>query len=61
MTALNELSAQEIGRRLRIARENADVRQDDAAQFIGVSRPTLVSIEKGVRRVRKDGVIVAMA
>jgi len=52
MTALNELSAQEIGRRLRIARENADVRQDDAAQFIGVSRPTLVSIEKGVRRVR---------
>lgn len=52
MTALNELSAQEIGRRLRIARENADVRQDDAAQFIGVSRPTLVSIEKGARRVR---------
>lgn len=52
MTALNELSAQEIGRRLRIARENAKVRQDDAAQFIGVSRPTLVSIEKGMRRVR---------
>ena len=52
MTVLNELSAQEIGRRLRIARENAEVRQDDAAQFIGVSRPTLVSIEKGVRRVR---------
>ncbi|USJ27625.1 XRE family transcriptional regulator [Ensifer adhaerens] len=52
MTALNEVSAQEIGRRLRIARENADIRQDDAAQFIGVSRPTLVSIEKGVRRVR---------
>ncbi|MDX0624222.1 ImmA/IrrE family metallo-endopeptidase [Sinorhizobium medicae] len=52
MTALNELSAQEIGRRLRIARENAEVRQDDAAQSIGVSRPTLVSIEKGVRRVR---------
>ncbi|WP_457661110.1 helix-turn-helix domain-containing protein [Sinorhizobium medicae] len=52
MTALNELSAQEIGRRLRIARENANVRQDDAAQFIGVSRPTLVSIEKGARRVR---------
>lgn len=52
MADLNELSAQEIGRRLRIARENADIRQEDAAQFIGVSRPTLVSIEKGVRRVR---------
>ncbi len=52
MADLNELSAQEIGRRLRIARENADIRQDDAAQVIGMSRPTLVSIEKGVRRVR---------
>ncbi|WEX91543.1 XRE family transcriptional regulator (plasmid) [Sinorhizobium garamanticum] len=52
MAALNELSAQEIGRRLRIARENARVRQADAAQVIGVSRPTLVSIEQGVRRVR---------
>ncbi|TXR50495.1 XRE family transcriptional regulator [Phyllobacterium endophyticum] len=52
MAVLNELSAQEIGRRLRIARENARVRQDDAAKVIGVSRPTLVSIEQGVRRVR---------
>jgi Zn-dependent peptidase ImmA (M78 family) len=52
MADLNELSAQEIGRRLRVARENANIRQDDAAQVIGMSRPTLVSIEKGVRRVR---------
>lgn len=52
MADLNELSAQEIGRRLRIARENANIRQDDAAQVIGTSRPTLVSIEQGVRRVR---------
>ena len=52
MADLNELNAQEIGRRLRLARENAGIRQDDAAQFIGMSRPTLVSIEKGVRRVR---------
>lgn len=49
---LNELSAQEIGRRLRLAREAAGVKQDDAAQAIEVSRPTLVSIEQGVRRVR---------
>lgn len=52
MTDLNEISAQEIGRRLRIARENAGIRQDEAAQVIGMSRPTLVSIEQGARRVR---------
>ena len=52
MTDLNEISAQEMGRRLRVARESAGIRQDQAAQVIGVSRPTLVSIEKGTRRVR---------
>lgn len=52
MADLNELSAQEIGRRLRLARENAGVRQDKAAQVIDTSRPTLVSIEKGTRRIR---------
>lgn len=52
MADLNELSAQEIGRRLRLARENAGIRQDQAAEVIGISRPTLVSIEKGIRRVR---------
>lgn len=52
MADLNEISAQEIGRRLRLARENADIRQDSAAQVIGMSRPTLVSIEQGIRRVR---------
>jgi len=52
MSDLNEISAQEIGRRLRLARENANIRQDDAAQVIGMSRPTLVSIEQGTRRVR---------
>ena len=52
MADLNEISAQEIGRRLRLARQNADIRQESAAQVIGMSRPTLVSIEKGMRRVR---------
>jgi Zn-dependent peptidase ImmA (M78 family) len=52
MADLNEVSAQEIGRRLRLARENAAIRQDDAARVIGLSRPTLVSIEKGERLVR---------
>jgi Zn-dependent peptidase ImmA (M78 family)/DNA-binding XRE family transcriptional regulator len=52
MTDLNELSDQEIGRRLRLARETAGIRQDEAAQLIDVSRPTLVAIEQGVRRAR---------
>lgn len=52
MADLNEMSAQEIGRRLRLARENANIRQEDAAGVIGTSRPTLVSIEKGLRPVR---------
>ena len=52
MANLNEISAQEIGRRLRIARDNVGIRQHNAAQVIGMSRPTLVSIEKGIRRVR---------
>ncbi len=52
MADLNEIGAQEMGRRLRVARQNAGVRQSEAAQIIGVSRPTLVSIEQGVRHVR---------
>ena len=54
MFDLNEISAQEIGRRLRLARTNAGILQDDAAQVIGMSRPTLVSIEKGTRPVRMN-------
>lgn len=52
MSSLNNLSAQEIGRRLRLARESSKIRQDAAAKVIGMSRPTLVSIEKGDRLVR---------
>ena len=52
MADLNQISAQEMGRRLRIARESAGIRQADAAEVIGLSRPTLVSIEKGARRLR---------
>jgi Zn-dependent peptidase ImmA (M78 family) len=52
MTDLVEISAQELGRRLRLARETAGVKQERAAEAIGTSRPTLVSIEQGVRKVR---------
>ena len=52
MADLNQISAQELGRRLRLARQTIGMRQESAAQVIGISRPTLVSIEKGMRRVR---------
>ena len=44
----------EIGRRLRIAREAATLTQVDAAALIGVARTTLIAIEKGQRKVSPD-------
>jgi Zn-dependent peptidase ImmA (M78 family)/DNA-binding XRE family transcriptional regulator len=52
MVDINELSMQEVGRRLKLARETAGIRQEKAARIIEVSRPTLVSIEQGSRRVK---------
>ena len=51
------LSPQELGSRLRIARERARSTQDAAAAKIGVSRTTLLAIEQGKRRVRDPELI----
>jgi Zn-dependent peptidase ImmA (M78 family)/DNA-binding XRE family transcriptional regulator len=56
MSALDHLSDHEIGQRLRIARENAKLRQEDAADRLGMSRTTVVAIEKGDRRARFEEV-----
>ena len=56
MSALDHLSNQEIGQRLRIARESAKLRQEDAAERLGMSRTTVVAIEKGDRRARFEEV-----
>lgn len=56
MNALDQLSDQEIGQRLRIAREIAKLRQEDAAERLDMSRTTVVAIEKGDRRARIDEV-----
>src|SRR6185437_1531445 len=56
MNVLNHLSDQEIGQRLRIAREAAKLRQEDAAERLGMSRTTVVAIEKGDRRARFEEV-----
>ena len=52
MNLLEQISPQEIGERLRIARENAKLKQEDAAKLIDAARTTIVSIEQGQRRVR---------
>lgn len=51
---MNNLSEKEIGERLRIARENAQITQNVSAQEIGVARTTIVAIEQGLRKIRID-------
>lgn len=52
--ALEELNTQDVGNRLRLAREEAGITQADAAAEIDVARTTLVAVEKGQRRIRPD-------
>jgi Zn-dependent peptidase ImmA (M78 family)/transcriptional regulator with XRE-family HTH domain len=56
MNAIEHLSAQELGQRLRIAREAAKITQEDAADRLDMSRTTVVAIEKGDRRARIEEV-----
>lgn len=51
---LADFSPAELGERLRIARETANLTQKGAADAISVARTTLVAIEQGQRRVRID-------
>src|SRR5580704_1009090 len=52
MSVLEQMSAEDVGERLRIAREKANLTQEDAAAAIDVARTTLIAIEKGQRRAR---------
>jgi len=52
--SLSDLSPSEIGERLRIARESANLTQDKAASAVRIARTTLVAIEQGRRPVRMD-------
>lgn len=48
------LSPQEVGERLRVAREAAKVTQAAAAAALDVARTTVVAIEQGQRRAKLD-------
>lgn len=54
MARLDDIDANMIGERLRIARNDARLNQEDAAKFLSVSRPTIIAIEKGQRKVKQD-------
>lgn len=54
MSLFNNLNPIELGERLRIARNNAGVTQEVAAQTIQIKRPTLVALEQGKRRVKPE-------
>ena len=45
------ITQQELGRRIRLARDACRMTQEEAAMHLGVSRPTFVQIEAGNRSV----------
>lgn len=49
---IERLAPGELGERLRLAREAADLTQAAASKEVGIARTTLVAIEHGQRRVR---------
>ncbi len=49
-----ELSSSQLGERLKVARETANMTQDAAAKAASLARTTLVSIEKGQRSARLE-------
>ena len=46
-----------IGQRLAEARKFRSIKQDDAAEAIGVSRPTFIAIEKGERKATSTEIV----
>lgn len=57
--SVHHLTSEELGRRLRLAREKKGITQADAARLVNLSRTTLVAIEKGDRPVR-DAELIAL-
>lgn len=54
---LDSISPIELGERLRIIRKRLALTQDEVCQEIGLSRPTLISIEKGERQIKPNELV----
>ena len=50
----DQLSPVELGERLKVARETANLKQETGAKAAGIARTTLIAIEKGQRPVRVE-------
>src|SRR5262249_42410241 len=51
-SVIDDIRSEEIGERLRLAREGANLTQADAAAALSLARTTLIAIEQGQRRIR---------
>jgi Zn-dependent peptidase ImmA (M78 family)/DNA-binding XRE family transcriptional regulator len=54
---LSPIDLRVLGARLRQAREDRGLTQDQVAQHLGVARTTVVAIEKGERRVKAEELV----
>ncbi len=54
---LNQIDPRDLGRNLKQARNQRQLRQEDAANIIGVSRTTMTAIEQGKRRIKIEELI----
>ncbi len=54
---LDAINPRDLGKKLKVAREQRGLKQEEAAQVINVARTTLVAIEKGERKVRPDELV----
>jgi len=53
MTPFEQLSAEVIGERLRVAREASKLKQADVADALKLARTTVVAIESGQRAAKE--------
>ena len=60
MAKIPSIDPEHLGRRLAEARKSRGITQQDAANHLQCSRPTLIAVEKGTR-VAKPEEIVALA
>ncbi len=51
------ISSQKIGERVAAARKRAGMTQAQLAERLGVSRPTLIAVEKGERRLSNEEIV----
>lgn len=54
---LGKVNFQALGEELKRARIQCNLRQEDVAQIINISRTTLVAIEKGERKIRAEELV----